>query len=565
MEFVTPRSSDSNLDIDTDEGEALRYRLIDDLMQNTQRVEACEVEHAEVHVTSADEPSTFAEAVSNPCWMKAMQEEMSSITDNKTWSLQELPAGHRAIGLKWVFKLKRNEEGQVVKHKARLVAKGYVQKEGVDFSEVFAPVARLESVRLLLVIAGHHSWEVHHMDVKSAFLNGDLKEVVYVQQPPGFIDNTNPEKVLRLHKALYGLRQAPRAWNAKLDSTMLSLGFKQCASEHGMYTRGKAEQRLIVGVYVDDLIITGGDTQVLSSFKKEMCKTFKMSDLGSLSYYLGIEVQQSVDGITVCQGAYAKKIMYTIGLEEGNPSRTPMEPRLQLSKTGDTPAVDSTNYRSIVGSLRYLVNTRPDLAYSVGYVSRFMEAPREEHLAAVKRILRYVAGTIGWGVKYCAGRGGKLELIGYSDSDMAGDKVDRRSTSGMIYFLSNGPVCWLSAKQKVVALSSCEAEYIAASTTATHGVWLSRLMEELLGFESEAPLLFIDNKAAISLIKNPVLHDRSKHIEIRFHYIRECSEHGLIRIEFIRTEEQLGDIFTKSLARVKFEELRSKIGVQAIK
>jgi hypothetical protein len=303
----------------------------------------------------------------------------------------------RSIGLKWVFKLKRNEEGQVVKHKAHLVTKGYVQKEGIDFNEVFVPVARLESVRLLLAIAAHHSWEVHHMDVKSTFLNGDLKEVVYVQQRPGFINDNNPDKVLRLHKALYGLRQAPRAWNAKLDNTLLSLGFKRCASKHGMYTRGKTKQRLIVGVYVDDLIITGGNMQVLGSFKKEMCKTFKMSDLGVLSYYLGIEVLQSRDAITICQGAYAKKILDTAGLEESNPSRTPMELRLQLSKTRDTPAVDSTNYHNIIGSLCYLVNTRPDLAYSVGYVSRFMEAPREEHLAAVKRILRYLAGTRGWG------------------------------------------------------------------------------------------------------------------------------------------------------------------------
>jgi hypothetical protein len=317
-----------------------------------------------------------------------MEEEMKSITDNKTWSMEEMPAGHRAIGLKWVFKLKRNEDSQVVKHKARLVAKGYVQKEGIDFSEVFAPVARLESVRLLLTIAAHRSWEVHHMDVKSAFLNGELKEAVYVQQPPGFNDDNNPDKVLRLHKALYGLRQAPRVWNAKLDSTLLSLGFKRCIFEHGIYTRGNTERRLIVRVCVDDLIITRSNVQVLSSFKEEMCKSFKMSDLGALSYYLGVEVQQSRDVITICQGAYARKILAAAGLEESNPSRTPMEPRLQLSKNGDTPAVDSTNYRSVVGSLRYLVNTRPDLAYSVGYVSRFMEAPREEHMTAVKRILR---------------------------------------------------------------------------------------------------------------------------------------------------------------------------------
>ena len=217
-----------------------------------------------------------------------------------------------------------------------------------------------------------------------------------------------------------------------------------------------------------------------------------------------------------------------------------MEARLQLRKAGTTS--------------------------TVGYVSRFMEAPREEHLVAVKRILRYVAGTRGWGVRYCAGsEKEKLKLVGYSDSDMADDVDDRKSTSGMIYFLSGDAICWQSTKQKVVALSSCEAEYIALSMAATQRIWLARLMEELIGRESDPPMLYVDNKATISLIKNPVLHDRSKHIEIRFHYIRECADRGLIKIDFIRREEQLGDIFTKSLARVKFEELRSKIGVQIIR
>jgi hypothetical protein len=222
--------------------------------------------------------------------------------------------------------VKIEEDDQVAKLKARLVAKGYVQKEGIDFIEVFAPMVRLESVRLLLAIVAHHSWEAHDMDVKSAFLNGDLKEVIYVQQPPSFIDDNNPDKVLCLHKALYGLRQAPRAWNAKLDGTLLSLSFKRCISKHGMYTRGNTKCRLVVGVYVDDLIITRSIMQVLNSFKKEMCRSFKMSDLGVLSYYLGVEVQQSRDGIAIYQGAYARKILEAAGLEESNPSRTPMEP-----------------------------------------------------------------------------------------------------------------------------------------------------------------------------------------------------------------------------------------------
>jgi hypothetical protein len=494
-----------------------------------------------------------------------MIEEMNAINDNKTWTLEDLPKGHRAIGLKWVFKLKRNEEGAVVKHKAHLVAKGYVQKQGIDIEEVFAPVAQQESVRLLLGIAGHFSWAVHHMDVKSAFLNGEIKETICVQQPPDFVNAQHNSKVLCLHKALYGLCQAPRAWNAKLDQSLLELGFKWCPAEHGMYMHGTGDTRLIIRVYVDDLIITSGDNDILNKFKEEMQRVFKMSDLGPLSYYLGIEVHQEKTGITISQGAYAQKILRKAGLLECNPCRTPMEARLHLSKFGDTPRVDATQYRSLMGSLRYLVNTRPDLAYVVGYVSRYMEEPREEHLTAVKRILRYIAGTMNWGVTYTPGEGGEPCLMGFSGSDMAGDQDDRKSTSGMVYFLSNNLVTWQSSKQKIVALSTCEAEYVAASAAACQAVWLAQLMGELLGKKVSAPLMLVDNKEAISLVKNPVLHDRSKHIETRYHYIRECVERGLITVDFVRTEDQLGDLFTKSLSRVKFEELRSRIGVRPIK
>ena len=213
---------------------------------------------------------------------------------------------------------------------------------------------------------------------------------------------------------------------------------------------------------------------------------------------------------------YAKKLLDIARLADSNPTRTSMEARLQLRKVGTTTAIDPTNYHSIVRSLRYLVNTRSDLACSVGFLNRFMEGPREEHLVAVKHIVRYVAGTKGWDVRYCTGRGKeKLELVIYNDSDMIGDVIDRKSTSGMIYFLSSGAICWQSTKQNVVVLSSCEAEYIAASTAATQEIWLARLMEELIGREGNPPMLYVDNKAMISLIKNPVLHDRSKHIEIR--------------------------------------------------
>jgi hypothetical protein len=223
---------------------------------------------------AGDELATADVALKSKDWRAAMVDELESIKENKTWNLVNLPRGHKAIGLMWVFKLKHDEQGDIVKHKARLVVKGYVQRQGVDFEEVFAPVARTESVRVLLILAAHNNWPVHHMDVKSAFLNGDLGEEVYVSQPPGFIKQGEEEKVYRLHKALYGLRQAPRAWNSKLNAMLHDLGFTKCKTEHGLYTRVKNRVKLIVGVYVDDLVILGECDKEVNQFKREMKRVF---------------------------------------------------------------------------------------------------------------------------------------------------------------------------------------------------------------------------------------------------------------------------------------------------
>ncbi|RLN39601.1 hypothetical protein C2845_PM01G10330 [Panicum miliaceum] len=351
IEFATPPSNfHDDLDADHDDDVPVRFRRLDELLgPGTLPGLAPRVSgDGELLFTTAEEPTSFKEAEKHQCWQRAMEEEMKSIEENKTWSLIELPAGHKPIGLKWVFKVKRDEHGAIVKHKARLVAKGYVQRPGIDFDEVFAPVARLESVRLLLAVAAQEGWEVHHMDVKSAFLNGDLAEEVYVAQPAGFVAGGAEHKVLKLRKALYGLRQAPRAWNAKLDNILLSLGFQKSTAEHGVYVRGKGQARLIVGVYVNDLIITG--RHGIDKFKGEMMKLFKMSDLGLLSYYLGLEVRQTEVGISIRQAAYAAKLLERSGMADCNACAVPMEPRLKLSMTSESPLVDATEYRSIVGA-----------------------------------------------------------------------------------------------------------------------------------------------------------------------------------------------------------------------
>ncbi|KAE8723501.1 hypothetical protein F3Y22_tig00012370pilonHSYRG00100 [Hibiscus syriacus] len=424
-----------------------------------------ELQYSSLCLLGEEEPSNFEEAKADPMWRRAMEEEISSIRKNETWKLVPLPDSHKPIGLKWVYKLKNDTQGRIVKHKARLVAKGYVQRQGIDFDEVFAPVARLETVRLLISIAAHEGWEVHHMDVKSAFLNGDLKEEV-------------------------------------------------CSLEHAVYMRNQGKGNLIVGVYVDDLIITGECIQDIDKFKSQMKKLFSMSDLGLLSYYLGIEVCQNSQRITLNQSAYARKVLDKCGMKDCNPSQIPMEPRLKLSKESTSPPVDTTLYRSIVGSLRYLLHTRPNLAFSVGMVSRYMEKPTAEHMAAVKHILRYVKGTLNLGCVYEKNEG-SLELIGYSDSDLAGDTNDRKSTSAV-----------------------CQE------------AWLGRLLADLLKTEVKKVILKIDNQFAIALSKNSVHHERSKHIDTRFHYIRDCVESGMIEIQHVCTEDQCADIMTKSLAKI---------------
>ena len=480
---------------------------------------------------------------------------------NGTWTLEDLPAGVKAIGLKWIFKLKRNSDGSINKHKARLVAKGYVQIHGIDFDEVFAPVAMIETIRLLINLAAAYNWEIHHLDVKTAFLHGDLKEIVYVTQQEGFEVVRSESKVYKLNKALYGLRQAPRAWNHKLNSILKELQFVKCSKEPSVYRRQVQGDLLIVAVYVDDLFITGTNVQHIKAFKKEVLAEFEMNDLGMLTYYLGIEVIQHQGGIKLSQRNYVLKILEEAGMQNCNLKHMPMDSAVKLSKSESEKSIDATSYRRNIGCLRYLLHTRPDLSYCVGVLSRYMQDPKESHGAAMKQCLRYLQGTSSYGLTF-KNTTVATRLIGYSDSNHNVDQDDGKSTTGHVFYLGDSPITWCSSKQDTVALSSCEAEFMAGTEAARQAIWLQDLLGEISESLCKKTVIRIDNQSAIALTRNPVFHGRSKHIHTRYHFIRECVEKGLIEVEHVPGTEQKADILTKALGRIKFKEMRDLIGVQ---
>ena len=510
-----------------------------------------------------EEPWEFRTAVEEKVWRDACEEEISSIFRNKTWDLVELPPGAKGIGLKWIFKIKRNSDESINKYKSRLVAKGYIQRHGIDSEEVFAPVARIETVRFLIALAASHGWQIHHLDVKTAFLNGDLKEDVYVTQPEGFVVEGSEHKVYKLHKALYGLKQAPRAWNEKLNKVLGEMKFIKCSKEPSLYRKQEKKHLLLVAVYVDDLLVTGSSIDMIEEFKAGMSACFEMSDLGLLTYYLGIEVIQYDGGIKIVQERYAKKILEESGMSECNAVQAPMDSGLKLSMAKDEQSVDEKEYRRQIGCLRYLIHTRPDLSYSVGVLSRYMHEPKVSHAGALKQVLRYLKGSMSYGLSYK--KAGRRELEGYVDSGHNIDEDDGRSTTGHIFYLDDCPISWYSTKQETVAHSSCEAEFMAATEAAKQAIWLQELLEAVSKETYKRTTIYIDNKSAIALTKNLVFHGRSKHIHKRYHFIRECVENEQIEVLHMPGNKQKADILTKALGRIKFKEMRDLIGVEEVK
>ncbi|CAN1339431.1 Retrovirus-related Pol polyprotein from transposon TNT 1-94 [Linum perenne] len=506
---------------------------------------------------SITEPTSIKEALQDASWILAMQEELHQFDRADVWDLVPAPTGKTIIGTKWVFRNKTNDKGEVVRNKARLVAQGYNQQEGIDFDETFAHVARLEAIRILCAFASHLRFTLYQMDVKSAFLNGLIKEEVFVKQPPGFEDPHFPSSVYKLKKALYGLRQAPRAWYERLTSFLLSKGFRRGQVDNTLFIKVQASETLLVQIYVDDIIFGSTSPSFRQEFATLMTTSFEMSMMGELKFFLGLQIQQLPSGIFIHQAKYTQALLTKFNFDKAKHATTPMATTTKLSSDESSETTDPTHFRALIGSLLYLTASRPDILFAVCLCARFQANPRTSHLTALKRVLRYLLSTKDYGLWYPSLD--SFDLVGYSDSDFAGSSFDRKSTTGVCQFLGPCLVSWSSKKQGSVALSTAEAEYVAAGSCSTQILWIRSQLTDY-GLSLQTTPLLCDNASAVNIAKNPVHHSRTKHIDIKFHFLRELVSQGAIDIQFIPTHFQLADIFTKPIKEDQFIQIRRNLG-----
>ncbi|GKA50502.1 retrovirus-related pol polyprotein from transposon TNT 1-94 [Tanacetum coccineum] len=461
------------------------------------------------------EPKNVNEALGDKSWIVAMQEELNQFVANDVWELVPQPRSMTIIGTKWVLRNKLDENGIVSRNKTRLVAQGYNQQEGIDYDETYAPVARLESIRILLAYACALDFKLFQMDVKSAFLNGFINEEVYVAQPPGFIDFEKLDHVYKLKKALYGLKQAPKAWYDRLKAFLIKHKYKMGMVDNTLFTKKKSSNLIIVQIYVNDIIFGLTCQDMCDEFAKIMHDEFEMSMMGELNFFLRLQIKQMEDGIFFNQSKYIKEMLKKFGLEDSKPMKTPMSSDTKLTKDEECESVDSTKYRGMIGTT---------------------------HLG-----LWYPKGT-------------DIETVVYADSDHAGDYVDRKSTSGICMFVGCCLTSWFLKKQTALAISTTEAEYVSARKACQQALWMKQALIDYDVRLDDVPIM-CDNKGAIDLSKNLVQHSRTKHIEIRHHFLRDNVQKGHISIKKVPSVDNIADILTKPLKRESFNYLRLGLGM----
>ena len=506
-------------------------------------------------------PRTYRVALADPHWRAAMQEEFSALLVNHTWDLVPRPPRSNVVTGKWVFKHKFRADGSLERYKARWVLRGFTQRPGIDYDETFSPVVKPATVRTVLSLAVSRSWPVHQLDVKNAFLHGTLSETVYCAQPAGFEDNSRPDFVCRLNRSLYGLKQAPRAWYSRFATFLLQLGFVETKSDTSLFVYRRGSETAYLLLYVDDIVLTASSADLRQRIIAALQREFSMKDLGELHHFLGMQVQRTSCGLFLSQHQYMLDILDRAGMADCKPCSTPVDINLKLSADGN-PIADPTDFRSLAGALQYLTFTRPDIAYAVQQVCLHMHDPREPHLAALKRILRYVRGTLELGLHIRASS--QLDLVVYSDADWAGCPDTRKSTSGYAVFLGDTLISWSSKRQNTVSHSSAEAEYRAVANAVAEASWLRQLLSELHTPLRHATLVYCDNISTVYMSSNPVQHQRTKHIEIDLHFVRERVALGAVRVLHVPTTSQFADIFTKGLPTAVFTEFRYSLNVRPI-
>ncbi|KAG7599937.1 Ribonuclease H-like superfamily [Arabidopsis suecica] len=505
-------------------------------------------------------PSSHVQAAKDPYWTNAMQVEHNALIKRRTWDLVPRPPATNIIRSMWLFRHKFDADGKLSRYKARLVANGKSQQLGIDCDETFSPVVKPASIRAVLHVAVARNWPLRQLDVKNAFLYGDLEETVYMHQPPGFVDKSKPDHVCLLRRSLYGLKQAPRAWNNHFANVAKKIGFTQSKCDPSLFVLGRGSNIAYLLLYVDDIVLTASTPALLDRIVSELSSAFDITDMGKLHHFLGIAVTYNDDGLLLSQQNYAADILHRASMTGCNPCATPVDTKTKLEATDSPPVDDPSLYRSLAGALQYLTFTRPDISFAVQQVCLFMHDPRVNHLNALKRILRYVKGTISYGLQIY--KSSTTDLVAYSDADWAGCPSTRRSTSGYAVFLGNSLISWSSKRQHTVSRSSAEAEYRGVANAVAETSWLRNLFLELRCPLSKATIVYCDNVSATYLCSNPVKHQRTKHVEIDIHFVRERVALGQLRVLHVPSSSQYADIFTKGLPSPLFTDFRSSLNVR---